>query len=98
MDITDVFWNGGSLTHPEELWATDPATQEGIQAFLTQRAAEDELRRIAREARQLLLWACDYQARVEGVKPLSSESMSHIPTAYISCCLYIYICVFLEAC
>lgn len=74
MDITDVFWNGGSLTHPDELWATDPATQERIQAFLTKRAAEDELCRIAREARQLLLWACGHQIRVDGVKPPSPES------------------------
>ncbi|KAH9813418.1 hypothetical protein DFH28DRAFT_1174003 [Melampsora americana] len=55
--ITDTFWDFGALTHPNEPWATDIKTQEGITAHLEMTHSEDELRRIARECRQLMKWA-----------------------------------------
>lgn len=65
MDISDPFFDCGSFTHPNEDWAVDPATQEGIQATLTVARCEEELRRIAKEARQMLSWALDYQDRID---------------------------------
>lgn len=66
--ITDPFWDGGPVSHPDELWATDEDTKSGIQAFLMQRSAKEELRRIGSEARQLILWAIEYEERVERLK------------------------------
>lgn len=57
LPLEDVFWNVGNLTHPDEAWAVDINTQKGIQAHLTITHLQDELSRIARELRQLVLWA-----------------------------------------
>lgn len=67
MPITDPFWDGGDLSHPEELWASEPETKDGIQAFLTVRAAREELSRIGREVRHLLNWACQYQQKLNAI-------------------------------
>lgn len=73
MSITDVFWLGGALTHPDEPWASDVATRAGIKAYLTQRACEEELKRIAREVRQMVKWAVNYQSKVDNAKPVNEE-------------------------
>ncbi|EGG00025.1 uncharacterized protein MELLADRAFT_112127 [Melampsora larici-populina 98AG31] len=70
MEISDLFWAGGStLSHPEEPWANDLPTREGIQAFLSCRSAEEEMCCISREARQLSQWALEYQSKVDLVDP-----------------------------
>lgn len=76
MDICDLFWSGGSLSHPDEPWASDVATREGIQAYLLQRASEEELRRIAREARQLTQWAVMYQSRLDSFEVIAGDGKS----------------------
>lgn len=65
MEITDPFWDGGQLSHPDEAWASEPETKEGIQAFLTCRSAREELSRIGREVRHILQWACQHQAKLD---------------------------------
>lgn len=70
--ISDPFWDGGPVSHPDEAWATDEDTKRGIQAFLTQRGAKEELRRIASEARQLILWAIEYDGRIKMLKQRSA--------------------------
>lgn len=68
MSLTDIFWAGGELSHPEKQWASDMPTREGIQAFLDKRGADEELQRISREARQLLQWAILHQSRLDLLK------------------------------
>ncbi|PLW34300.1 hypothetical protein PCASD_17275 [Puccinia coronata f. sp. avenae] len=53
--IKNTFWNSGWLDHPNKAWAVDLDTQKGIQAYLTITHCQDELHRIAREARQAKL-------------------------------------------
>ncbi|EGF98630.1 uncharacterized protein MELLADRAFT_95541 [Melampsora larici-populina 98AG31] len=68
MEITDLFWSGGStLSHTGEPWASDLPTREGIQLYLTLRSSQEELRRIAREVRQLTQWAVDYQSKIDSI-------------------------------
>lgn len=69
LPITDMFWDGSALSHPEEPWAINNDVKTGIQAFLTKRSALEEIRRIGREVRQLILWALDYQAHVNDTDP-----------------------------
>lgn len=69
LPITDVFWDGSGLTHPDEVWATNDDVKTGIQAFLTKRSSVEEMRRMGREVRQLILWALDHQSRVNDTKP-----------------------------
>lgn len=64
MPITDEFWDGGLISHPDEAWACDPPTRSGIQAYLINRACEEELSRVAREVRQMTKWAIEYQGRI----------------------------------
>lgn len=69
MDLLDPFWNEAALNHPEEPWASCQRTKDGIVAFQSRRSSEEELRRLGREVRQLMLWALDYQGRVDAAKP-----------------------------
>lgn len=62
MSLTDLFWAGGDLIHPDKPWASDMPTREGIQAFLDKRGATEELQQISQEARQLVKWAFSYQS------------------------------------
>ncbi|OAV91436.1 hypothetical protein PTTG_05125 [Puccinia triticina 1-1 BBBD Race 1] len=55
--IEHHFWNMGALSHPDEPWAINSDVQKGIQAYLTLTHCQDELRQIAREARQAVQWA-----------------------------------------
>lgn len=82
MSITDVFWCGGALTHPDEPWASDEATRTGIQAYLSKRACDEELHRIATEVRQMLMWAVTYQAKVDLARP-NPEGISYFLTSMI---------------
>lgn len=52
--IEDEFWNIGNLTHPNEPWANDRDTRIGIEAFLTDRSCQEELRRNAHEIRAMM--------------------------------------------
>lgn len=67
MAVTDPFWDLGGLSHPDEPWATNKYTREGIQAYLLRRAAKEELKRIARECRQMVLWALEYQLKIDEI-------------------------------
>ncbi|EGG00732.1 uncharacterized protein MELLADRAFT_93070 [Melampsora larici-populina 98AG31] len=59
MEMDDVFWNRG------ELGLQDGDTdRDGINSFLSRRSACEELRRIAREARQMTGWANAYYDRI----------------------------------
>lgn len=69
LPITDAFWDVHALDHPNEPWANHKRTKLGIQAYLAERSCKEELRRMAREIRQMMLWAFDHQARVNGIKP-----------------------------
>lgn len=52
--LSDPFWNVGDLSHPDEAWAVDQATKDGIQAYLHKSRANEEVRQVARECRQLM--------------------------------------------
>lgn len=67
MPVTDIFWDLGGLSHPDEAWASNKHTQEGIRLYLLWRAAKEELKRIARETRQLIRWALEYQVKLDDV-------------------------------
>ncbi|KAH9810728.1 hypothetical protein DFH28DRAFT_902317, partial [Melampsora americana] len=71
--ITDQFWDGSGLSHPDEPWAINDDVKTGIQAFLTKRSALEEIHRIGREVRQLIMWALDYQARVNDTQPAPQD-------------------------
>ncbi|KAH9813697.1 hypothetical protein DFH28DRAFT_1128352 [Melampsora americana] len=43
LPFEDPFWNVGALSHPEEMWANDPGTKDGIQAYLLHRSCMEEL-------------------------------------------------------
>ncbi|EGG09457.1 uncharacterized protein MELLADRAFT_61153 [Melampsora larici-populina 98AG31] len=68
MDVLDPFWDEAALKHLDEPWARCESTKAGIIAFQSKRSCEEELRRLGREARQLILWGIDHQARVEACK------------------------------
>lgn len=67
MEFGDPFLDCGSLTHPNESWAVDPDVQEGIQAYLTSSRCKEELRRLAKEARQTVHWALLLQSRLDNL-------------------------------
>ncbi|KAH9822477.1 hypothetical protein DFH28DRAFT_881650 [Melampsora americana] len=69
MDILDPFWDEVALNHPDEPWSSCQSTKEGIMAFRSQRSCEEELRRLGREVRQLMLWGLDHQSRIDAAKP-----------------------------
>ncbi|KAH9820127.1 hypothetical protein DFH28DRAFT_1079978 [Melampsora americana] len=69
MDIEDPFWNEGALSHPDEPWASCQSTKAGIVAFRSKRSCEEEMRRMGREVRQMMLWGIDHQLRVDNTKP-----------------------------
>lgn len=81
MPVTDPFWDVGALNHPDEPWANDTSTKEGIRAYLVKRSSTEELRRIGREVRQAIHWALDYQARVDATKPGAGGELSGHPFA-----------------
>lgn len=65
MDISHPFLNFGSLIHSDEPWAVDEPTQTGIEAYITVSRCKEELRRVAKETRQMLNWAIDFQEKID---------------------------------
>jgi hypothetical protein len=77
MEFGDPFLDCGSLTHPQEAWAVDSDTQEGIQLYLTNARCKEELRRLTKEARQTVNWAIQYQGRLDTLaKDIHEQSES----------------------
>lgn len=76
LDFEDTFWNVGPLSHPSEKWAVDPKTKEGIQAFLMYRSCGEELRRIGRETRQMVLGAFHTEEKLDGLLTLCNSGKS----------------------
>ncbi|KAH9809780.1 hypothetical protein DFH28DRAFT_904187, partial [Melampsora americana] len=74
LPITDPFWNIGHLTHPDEPWAVDLATQTGIQAFRVVRSCEEELERISCEVQNMARSALLTEERLAGLLALSEMS------------------------
>jgi hypothetical protein len=68
--IKNTFWNSGWLDHPNKAWAVDLDTQKGIQAYLTITHCQDELHRIAREARQAVKWALLSSQKIDCLQQL----------------------------
>lgn len=75
--LEDLFWNFGSVTHPEERWATHTPTQEGIQAWLSMKRCDEELQRISREARQLIRAAIVTKSKLCMLDDLVTKGMRH---------------------
>lgn len=73
MDMSDPFWPRGELGGADEDWASDPCTQEGIISFRVQQSSCEELRRVAREVRQLLAWAIEHRERLTALQRRASE-------------------------
>ena len=71
LTVDDPFWNVGSLTHPNERWAVDIDTQNGIQAYRTLKSCEEELRRIAQEVRKMVRWSLAMEEKLEELLNLS---------------------------
>lgn len=67
MDIEDAFWNFGNLTHPNEDWAVNKATQEGIRSYLKVRSCNEELRRIGCEVLHVIDWAVIMANKLESL-------------------------------
>ncbi|PLW09103.1 hypothetical protein PCANC_26685 [Puccinia coronata f. sp. avenae] len=57
--LDDIFWNMGSLSHPNEPWANDQHFIEGIEELLKLNHCKDKLWRIAREAHQAVVWGIE---------------------------------------
>lgn len=74
--VDDIFWNLGSLTHPSEPWASDKATQSGIQAYRTVRSCEEELRRISLEVRKMVRWSLEMEEKLKVLLNLSNMRVS----------------------
>jgi hypothetical protein len=68
--IEHAFWNSGWLDHPNEAWAVDLDTQNGIQAYLTVTHCQDKLHRIAHKARQAVKWALVTAQKIDNLRPL----------------------------
>ncbi|EGG01603.1 uncharacterized protein MELLADRAFT_117760 [Melampsora larici-populina 98AG31] len=68
MPVTHGFWDLGGLSHPEEQWASNDDTKEGIRIYLVWRAANEELLHIARETRQLIRWALEFQVKLDDIR------------------------------
>ncbi|EGG08166.1 uncharacterized protein MELLADRAFT_105113 [Melampsora larici-populina 98AG31] len=69
MDILDPFLYEIALNHPGKPWSSCKSTRDDIIAFVSQRSCEEELRRLGRKVRQLMLWALDYQGRIDAARP-----------------------------
>ncbi|EGG07699.1 uncharacterized protein MELLADRAFT_85566 [Melampsora larici-populina 98AG31] len=83
LSLQDGFWDIGQLTHPDQPWAVDKDTQEGIRAYLDKTHASDELHRISRECRHAINWAFKMQEKFETNKWIVDVVCSklRIPTA-----------------
>ncbi|EGF98461.1 uncharacterized protein MELLADRAFT_95668 [Melampsora larici-populina 98AG31] len=66
MDMDNPFWNRGEITPKDR--AAGERDRLGIESFLSQRSSREDLRRIAREVRQMTGWANGYFDCVVGLK------------------------------
>lgn len=80
-NLEHVFWNIGSLMHPDEMWAVDESVQQGVQVWLILQRCDEQLRRDAREVRQLLQAAVRTKAQLDELADLNEQGMS------FQCCL-----------
>ncbi|KAH9816965.1 hypothetical protein DFH28DRAFT_1220476 [Melampsora americana] len=71
--IEDQFWNIGHLTHPSEPWANDRDTRIGIEAYLTVRSCQEELRRIAHEVRAMMRSALQRFERLVTLSTMANQ-------------------------
>ncbi|EGG06791.1 uncharacterized protein MELLADRAFT_86184 [Melampsora larici-populina 98AG31] len=79
MEMDDVFWNRG------ELGLQDGDTdRDGINSFLSRRSACEELRRIAREARQMTGWANAYYDRILALGRKVNEAVGAVRSRLVS--------------
>lgn len=67
MSLEDAFWNRGEVDAEEHAEHAE-MFRAGIDATLLKRSAVEELRRIARELRQMIGWAIDYHERIMSFK------------------------------
>ncbi|KAH9822464.1 hypothetical protein DFH28DRAFT_881386 [Melampsora americana] len=70
LPMDDPYWNVGNLTHPNEPWASDKTTQEGIRHWRNLQRANEELRRIATEVRRMLRWAIELNDKLLNLRSL----------------------------
>lgn len=68
LPLSDSFWDLGQLSHPNEPWAVDQPTKDGIQAYLKKSRATEEVGRLARESRQVLSWAVATQEKLNNLQ------------------------------
>lgn len=76
LPLENAFWDIGNLTHPAEPWAIDADTKVGIQAYLSARSCEEELRRVAREVRQMMRSSLNMANKLDMVYGLSTVGES----------------------
>ncbi|EGG09946.1 uncharacterized protein MELLADRAFT_95223 [Melampsora larici-populina 98AG31] len=76
MSLEDAFWNRGEVNE-DELGEHADKFRAGIDATLLQRSALEELRRIAREVRQMIGWANEYHERIMSFKTQIEEGKNN---------------------
>ncbi|KAH9822566.1 hypothetical protein DFH28DRAFT_1181288 [Melampsora americana] len=76
MDLSHTFLNFGGLIHSDEPWAVDVPTQQGIEAYISICRCTEELWRIAKEARQMMNWAVQYQGKIDRLRQDTDNSLS----------------------
>ncbi|KAH9815291.1 hypothetical protein DFH28DRAFT_893525, partial [Melampsora americana] len=84
--LADQFWDIGQLTHPNEPWAVDQDTRDGIRAYLDMTHAHDEVRRVGRGVRQSINWALQMQEKLsvlETALTLDDDDPTTIPNKWI---------------
>ncbi|EGG06608.1 uncharacterized protein MELLADRAFT_86450 [Melampsora larici-populina 98AG31] len=75
MSLEDNFWNRGEVDEEEHGDHADKF-RAGIDATLLQRRAVEELRRIAREVRQMMGWAFEYYEQIISFKTQLEQEVS----------------------
>ncbi|KAH9808496.1 hypothetical protein DFH28DRAFT_1087716 [Melampsora americana] len=53
---------------PLKAWAVDEATQDAIESYITMCHCQEELQRIAKEVKQMVCWAVDYQDKINTLR------------------------------
>ena len=73
MDLNNSFWNTASLLHPNG--AFDRNIQVGIEEMLKATHCQDELHRIAREARQAIKWAIEKSTCLDNILKILGQGL-----------------------
>lgn len=76
--LEHLFWNIGSLMHPDEMWAVDESVQQGVQSWLILQRCDEQLRRAAREVRQLLRAAVRTKVQLDELADLTEQGVSSL--------------------